>query len=163
MIRMPIENLCSYYVYIIIIVFLLCFCIESPFEKIPQEPKIVYFLESDVQEELNGEKYVKRWWCYCVVLYSWVSFVCLYYAYVMLMFVLLLAYDIDKTYYSDDDVTLTQMVLQHTIWLSTEYKNTKDYEYDESYEDCVVMAEYLDDEENEDLDNEDHLKSKVKW
>ena len=80
----------------------------------------------------------------------------------MLMFVLLLAYDIDKTYYSDDDVTLTQMVLQHTIWLSTEYKNTKDYEYDESYEDCVVMAEYLDDEENEDLDDEDHLKSKVK-
>ena len=59
MIRMPIENLCSYYAYIMLRFFLLCFCIESPFVKIPQEPKIVDFLESDYKEEVNGEEYVK--------------------------------------------------------------------------------------------------------
>ena len=50
----------SYYAYIMILVFSLCFCIESPFAKIPQEPKIVDLLKSDNKEEVNGDKYVKR-------------------------------------------------------------------------------------------------------
>ena len=44
MIIMLIGNLCSYYADVVI---LLCFCIESPFIKIPQEPKIVDFMDSD--------------------------------------------------------------------------------------------------------------------
>ena len=54
-VRMLIENVCSYYSYIMLLVFLLCFCIESPFLKILQEPKIVDFWESDDKEEVNGE------------------------------------------------------------------------------------------------------------
>ena len=57
---MLIEMLGSYYAYIMILVFSLCFCIESPFAKIPQEPKIVDLLKSDNKEEVNGDKYVKR-------------------------------------------------------------------------------------------------------
>ena len=43
-----------------LLVFLLLFCIDSQFKKIPQEPKIVDFLESDDEEEVNSEEYVKR-------------------------------------------------------------------------------------------------------
>ena len=42
-------------------VFLNGYCIESPFVKIPQEPKIFDFLESDDEEEVNGEEYVHLW------------------------------------------------------------------------------------------------------
>ena len=63
----------------------------------------------------------------------------------MLMFSLLCADAIDKIYDSDDDVLLTQMVLQHTIGVSTEEEDTEDDEDDESYKYCVVMAEDLDD------------------
>ena len=60
MIRILVENLWSYYAYIMLLVFLLYFCIDSPFEKIPQEPKSVDLFESDDEEEVNGEEYVKR-------------------------------------------------------------------------------------------------------
>ena len=55
-----IENVCSYYAYIMLLVFLLYFCIESQFVKIPQEFKIVGFLESGNEEEVNGEEYAKQ-------------------------------------------------------------------------------------------------------
>ena len=64
------------------------------------------------------------------------------------MFCLLCADDIDKIYDSDDDLPLTQMVLQCTIGMSTEDEDTEDDEDDEGYEDCVVMADDLDDEYN---------------
>ena len=35
--------------------FLMMFFIDSLFEVIPQEPKIVHFLESDNEEEVNGD------------------------------------------------------------------------------------------------------------
>ena len=71
-------------------VFLLCLCIESLFEKIPQEPNIVAFLESNDEEEVNGEEYVKRLLCCHGVLYSYVQFLFLYYAYIMLIIVFVL-------------------------------------------------------------------------
>ena len=43
-----------------VLVFLLCFCTESPFVKIAQELKIVDFLDSDDEEEVSGEEYVKQ-------------------------------------------------------------------------------------------------------
>ena len=64
------------------------------------------------------------------------------------MFFLLCADDIDKIYDSDDDLPLTQMVLQCTIGISTEDEDTEDDEDDEGYEDCVVMADDLDHEYN---------------
>ena len=79
------------------------------------------------------------------------------------MFYLLCADSIDTIYDSDDDVPLTQMVKQHTIGVITEDEDTEDDEYDESYKDCVVMAEYLDDEYDQDLDYEDNVESKGKF
>ena len=46
MIKILIENLWSYYAYVMLMIFLLCFCIESPFLKIPQEPNIFDSLDS---------------------------------------------------------------------------------------------------------------------
>ena len=66
----------------------------------------------------------------------------------MLVFCLLCADAIDKIYDSDDDVPLTQMLLHRTIGVSTEDEDTEDDEDNKSYEDCVVVAEYLDDEDN---------------
>ena len=40
------------------------------------------------------------------------------------------------------------MLLQHNIGVSTEDEDTEDDEDNKSYEDCVVVAEYLDDEDN---------------
>ena len=72
----------------------------------------------------------------------------------MLMFCLLYSDDIDKVYDSDDDLLLTQMVIQLTIGVITEDYYTKYYEDDESYEDCVVIED--------DLDAEDNVESKGK-
>ena len=47
---MRIGNLCSYYAYKMFLIVLLWFCIESPFVKIPQEPKIIGLLDSDDEE-----------------------------------------------------------------------------------------------------------------
>ena len=66
----------------------------------------------------------------------------------MLVFCFLCADTIDKIYYSDDDVPLTQMLLQRTIGVSNEDEDTEDDEDNESYEDCVVMEEDLDYEDN---------------
>ena len=66
----------------------------------------------------------------------------------MLVFCLLCADAIDKIYDIDDDVPLTQMLLHRTIGVSTEDEDTEDDEDNKSYEDCVVVAEYLDDEDN---------------
>ena len=55
------------------------------------------------------------------------------------------------------------MLLQHNFGVSTEDEDTTDDEYDESYKDCVVMAEYLDDEYDQDLDYEDNVESKGKF
>ena len=66
----------------------------------------------------------------------------------MLMFCLLCADAIDNIYDSDYDAPLTQMVLQCTIGISTEDEDKKDDDNDEGYEDCVVMADDLDDEYN---------------
>ena len=79
------------------------------------------------------------------------------------MFFLLCANDIDKIYDSDDDLPLTQMVLQCTIGISTEDEDKKDDDNDEGYEDCVVMADDLYDEENEDLDDEQNVEIKGKY
>ena len=54
-----IENVCSYYACIMLVVFLLSFCVDSPFVKIPQEPKMVDFFDSDNKEEINGKENVK--------------------------------------------------------------------------------------------------------
>ena len=56
---MLIENVCSFYAYIILLVLVLCFCIESPFLNIPQEPNIVDLFESYDKELVNSEEYVK--------------------------------------------------------------------------------------------------------
>ena len=64
----------------------------------------------------------------------------------MLVFFLLYADDIYKIYDSDDNVPMTQMLLQRTIGLITEDKDTDDDEDNERYEDCVVLADDLDDE-----------------
>ena len=71
------------------------------------------------------------------------------------MFCFLCADAIDKIYDSDDYVPMNQMVLQNTIGVSNEDKDTEDDEEYEGYEYCVVMVEDLDDEDNEDLDYED--------
>ena len=81
----------------------------------------------------------------------------------MLMFCLLCSDAIDKIYDSDDDVTLTQVVLQNTSGVSTENKDTENDEGDESYRYCVVIAEDLDHEDNEDLLDENDLESKCKY
>ena len=51
----------------------------------------------------------------------------------MLMFCLLFADAIDKIYDIDDDVPLTQMVLQRTIGVNTEDGDTEYDEDDECY------------------------------
>ena len=71
-----------------IMVFLLYIFIESPFVKIPQDYNIVDFLGYDEWEEVNSEEYIKRWWCCYVLLYSYVSSLCLYDAYGIPMFCL---------------------------------------------------------------------------
>ena len=63
----------------------------------------------------------------------------------MLMFCLLCADAIDNIYDSDYDAPLNQMVLQCTIGVINEDEDTEDDEDDESYKDCVVMEEELDD------------------
>ena len=79
----------------------------------------------------------------------------LYYIYMFhFMLVLCLCYSgffifcddaIDKIYNSNDDVPLTQMLIQRNIRVSTEDKDTEEGQDDESYEGFVLMAEYLDD------------------
>ena len=96
---MLIDMLRSYYAYTTILFFLLCFCKESSFVNIPQVSKIVDFLESDYKEEVKGLKYLKIWWWCYVVLYSFFSFLCLYYACVMLKFCLFYADDIIMSYF----------------------------------------------------------------
>ena len=55
------------------------------------------------------------------------------------------------------------MLIQRNIRVSTEDKDTEEGQDDESYEGFVLMAEYLDDEDNEDLDDEDNVESKGKY
>ena len=57
---MLIDMVFSYYVYTMLLLFLLCFCIELPFVKILHEAKIVDLLDSDDKEEVNGEEYLRR-------------------------------------------------------------------------------------------------------
>ena len=57
---MMIDMLWWYYASINFILSLLRSCKESPFIKIPHQHKNVDFLDSDVEEERNGEKYIKR-------------------------------------------------------------------------------------------------------
>ena len=66
----------------------------------------------------------------------------------MIMFCLFCTDTIDKIYDSDDDVPLTQILLQNTIGISTKDKDTEDDEDDESYEDFFVMADDLDEGDN---------------
>ena len=55
------------------------------------------------------------------------------------------------------------MLQQRNIGVSTEDKDKEYNQYNESYEGCVVMAEYLYDEYNEDLDGEDNEESKGRF
>ena len=88
---------------------------------------------------------------------------CLYYVYVILVFFIFCDDAIDKIYNSNDDVPLTQMLIQRNIRVSTEDKDMEEGEDDESYKSFVVMAEYLDDEYDQDLDYEDNVESKGKF
>ena len=82
----------------------------------------------------------------CTILICLIFILVLYLCYADVF--LLCADAIDRIYDSDDDVPLPQMVLQRTIGVSNEDKDTEDNEDNESCEACVVMTEYLDDEDN---------------